>query len=137
MLDLARDVVAPGAADRDRDGRGDPAIWKALAGAGIAGLPIPEEYGGSGASVIDLCLANEAIGEGGRDGGLNLSLGAHWVIGSLPIYLHGSEQLKRRWLPGLCDGTHMGAWPWPEPEAGSGAASRGTPAREAGDRWVP
>jgi alkylation response protein AidB-like acyl-CoA dehydrogenase len=136
VLELARDVVAPGASERDRDGRWDPAVWKALAGAGIAGLPIPEEYGGSGASVIDLCLANEAIGEGGRDGGLNLSLGAHWVIGAMPIYLHGSEQLKRRWLPGLCDGSYMGAWASTEPEAGSDAASIRTTAVRDGDDWV-
>ncbi|MFL6238245.1 MAG: acyl-CoA dehydrogenase family protein [Actinomycetes bacterium] len=136
VLDLARDVVSPGAPERDRDGRWDPAMWKTLAGAGIAGLPIPEEYGGSGASIIDLCLANEAIGEGGRDGGLNLSLGAHWVIGSLPIYLHGSEQLKRRWLPGLCDGTYVGAWASTEPEAGSDAAALRTTAVRDGDSWV-
>jgi alkylation response protein AidB-like acyl-CoA dehydrogenase len=136
VLELARDVVSPGAPDRDREGRWDPGIWKALADAGIAGLPIPEEYGGSGASVIDLCLANEAIGEGGRDGGLNLSLGAHWVIGSLPIYLHGSEQLKRRWLPGLADGTYVGAWASTEPEAGSDAAALRTTAVRDGDSWV-
>jgi alkylation response protein AidB-like acyl-CoA dehydrogenase len=136
VLALARDVVAPGAAERDRDGRWDPTIWKALADAGIAGLPIPEEYGGSGGSVIDLCLANEAIGEGGRDGGLNLSLGAHWVIGTLPIYLHGSEELKRRWLPGLCDGTYLGAWASTEPEAGSDAAALRTTAVRDVDGWV-
>jgi alkylation response protein AidB-like acyl-CoA dehydrogenase len=136
VLELARDVVAPGASDRDREGRWDPAMWKTLAEAGIAGLPIPEEYGGSGASVIDLCLANEAIGEGGRDGGLNLSLGAHWVIGSLPIYLHGSEQLKRRWLPGLCDGTYVGAWASTEPEAGSDAGALRTTAVHDSDGWV-
>jgi alkylation response protein AidB-like acyl-CoA dehydrogenase len=111
-------------------------MWKTLADAGIAGLPIPEEYGGGGASIIDLCLANEAIGEGGRDGGLNLSLGAHWVIGTLPIYLHGSEQLKRRWLPGLCDGTYVGAWASTEPEAGSDAAALRTTAVRDGDSWV-
>jgi alkylation response protein AidB-like acyl-CoA dehydrogenase len=136
VLDLARDVVAPGASDRDREGRWDAGVWKTLADAGIAGLPIPEEYGGGGASIIDLCLANEAIGEGGRDGGLNLSLGAHWVIGTLPIYLHGSEQLKRRWLPGLCDGTYVGAWASTEPEAGSDAAALRTTAVREGDSWV-
>jgi alkylation response protein AidB-like acyl-CoA dehydrogenase len=136
VLELAGDVVAPGSAERDREGRWDPGVWKTLADAGIAGLPIPEEYGGSGASVIDLCLANEAIGEGGRDGGLNLSLGAHWVIGSLPIYLHGSEQLKRRWLPGLADGTYIGAWASTEPEAGSDAGALRTTAVRDGDSWV-
>src|SRR4051812_12301128 len=110
-------------------------MWKTLAGAGIAGLPIPEEYGGSGASVIDLCLANEAIAEGGRDGGLNLSLGAHWVIGSVPIWLHGSEEQKRRYLPALCSG-NIGAWASTEPEAGSDAGAIRTTAVAAGDGWV-
>jgi alkylation response protein AidB-like acyl-CoA dehydrogenase len=136
VLELARDVVAPGAAERDREGRWDRSVWKALADAGVIGLPIPEEYGGSGASIIDLCLANEAVAEGGRDGGLNLSLGAHWVIGTMPIYLHGSEELKRRWLPGLCDGTYMGAWASTEPEAGSDAAALRTTAVQDGDGWV-
>lgn len=133
---LAADVIAPGAADRDRDGCWDPTVWTRLAAAGIAGLPIPEEYGGSGASVIDCCLANEALAEGGHDGGLNLSLGAHWVIGSVPIWLHGSEELKRRWLPGLTDGSQIGAWASTEPEAGSDAAALRTTAVRDGDDWV-
>jgi alkylation response protein AidB-like acyl-CoA dehydrogenase len=136
VLGLARDVVAPGAADRDREGRWDPTVWKALADAGVIGLPIPEDYGGSGGSIIDLCLANEAIGEGGHDGGLNLSLGAHWVIGTVPIWLHGTEDQKRRWLPGLCDGSLMGAWASTEPEAGSDAAALKTTAVRDGDEWV-
>ncbi|MGH3320429.1 MAG: acyl-CoA dehydrogenase family protein [Streptosporangiaceae bacterium] len=136
VLQLARDVVAPDAAARDRDGRFDPEVWRKLADAGIMGLPIPAEYGGSGASILDLCLANEALGEGGRDGGLGLSLGAHWAIGTMPIYLHGSAELKRRWLPGLCDGTYIGAWASTEPEAGSDAGALRTTAERGGDDWV-
>jgi len=133
---LAADVIAPGAAERDRDGRWDPDVWTALAKEGIAGLPIPEQYGGSGASIIDCCLANEALAEGGHDGGLNLSLGAHWVIGSVPIWLHGTEALKQRWLPGLTAGTYIGAWASTEPEAGSDAAALRTTAVRDGDSWV-
>ncbi len=136
VFEWARDVVAPGAADRDREGRWDPAVWKSLAAQGLAGLPIPEEYGGAGGSIIDCCLANEAIGEGGHDGGFNLSLGAHWVIGTVPIWLHGTEQQKRRWLPGLCDGSLMGAWASTEPEAGSDAAAVRTTAIRDGDEWI-
>ncbi|MHB8340458.1 MAG: acyl-CoA dehydrogenase family protein [Mycobacteriales bacterium] len=134
--ELAREIVAPGAALRDRDGRWDPGVWKTLAAAGIAGLPIPEEYGGSGGSIVDCCLANEAIGEGGHDGGLNLSLGAHWVIGSVPIWLHGTQEQKLRWLPGLCDGSLMGAWASTEPEAGSDAAALRTTAVRDGEDWI-
>ncbi len=136
MLRLGREVVAPGAADRDQAGTWDPAVWKGLAAAGVPGLPIPEEYGGSGASILDCCLANEALGEGGRDGGLGLSLGAHWVIGTVPIWLHGTEQQKRRWLPGLCDGSLIGSWASTEPEAGSDAGALRTTARRDGDDWV-
>jgi alkylation response protein AidB-like acyl-CoA dehydrogenase len=136
MLRLGRDVIAPGAAERDQKGEWDPAVWKGLAAAGVPGMPIPEEYGGSGGSIIDCCLVNEALGEGGRDGGLGLSLGAHWVIGTVPIWLHGTEEQKRRYLPGLCDGTLMGAWASTEPEAGSDSGAIKTTARRDGDDWV-
>jgi alkylation response protein AidB-like acyl-CoA dehydrogenase len=99
-------------------------------------MPIPEEYGGSGGSIIDCCLVNEALGEGGRDGGLGLSLGAHWVIGSVPIWLHGTEEQKHRWLPGLCSGELMGAWASTEPEAGSDSGAIKTSAVRDGDEWV-
>jgi len=136
VTDWARSVVAPGAAERDREGRWDPAIWRSLADQGLAGLPVPEEHGGGGGSIIDACLANEAIGEGGRDGGLNLSLGAHWVIGTVPIWLHGSPELQKRWLPGLCDGSFIGAWASTEPDAGSDAAGLRTTAVRDGEHWV-
>jgi alkylation response protein AidB-like acyl-CoA dehydrogenase len=132
----AKSVIAPGAADRDREGRWDPALWKALAAQGLAGLPIPEGYGGGGASIVECCLANEAIAEGGHDAGFNLSLGAHWVIGTVPIWLHGSEELKQRWLPGLCDGALVGAWASTEPESGSDAGSIRTTAVRDGTDWV-
>jgi alkylation response protein AidB-like acyl-CoA dehydrogenase len=136
VLRLAADVVAPGAAERDREGRFDPAVWAALGDAGLLGMPIPEEYGGAGGSIIDCCLANEALAQGGRDGGLNLSLGAHWVIGTVPIWLHGTEQQKHRWLPDLCSGKTIGAWASTEPEAGSDAAALRTTAVRDGDDWV-
>ncbi len=133
---LAAQVVAPGAAERDREGRFDRDIWQALADNGVVGLPIPEEYGGSGGSILDCAYANEALAEGGHDGGLNLSLGAHWVISMVPIWLHGSEELKRRWLPGLCDGSLIGAWASTEPEAGSDAASLRASAVRDGPDWI-
>lgn len=136
VLALARDVVAPGAADRDREGSFDRTVWQRLAEAGLIGLPIPEEYGGAGASIIDCCIVNEALAEGGHDAGLNLSLGAHWVIGSVPIWLHGTEDQRRQWLPGLCDGSVIGAWASTEPEAGSDAAGLRTTAVRRDGGWL-
>jgi alkylation response protein AidB-like acyl-CoA dehydrogenase len=135
-LDWATRVVAPGAPERDREGRWDWDVWKFLGANGLAGMPIPEEYGGAGGSVIDCCIANEAIAEGGRDGGLNLSLGAHWVIGSAPIWLHGTEEQKRTYLPRLTSGEIVGAWASTEPEAGSDAGAIKTTAKRDGSDWV-
>jgi alkylation response protein AidB-like acyl-CoA dehydrogenase len=136
FLEWASTTIAPGASDRDKEGRWDPEIWKSLGAQGLAGLPIAEEYGGAGGSIMDCVIANEAIAEGGHDGGFNLSLGAHWVIGSVPIWLHGTEEQKRRWLPGLTDGSLIGAWASTEPEAGSDAAGLRTTAVRDGDDWV-
>ena len=136
VLQWAREVVAPEAPDRDKQGRWDPAIWRSFGEQGLAGLPIPEDLGGAGASILDCCLANEAIGEGGHDGGFNLSLGAHWTIGTVPIWLHGTAEQQQRYLPRLCSGEWVGSWASTEPEAGSDAGSIKTNARRDGDEWV-
>jgi alkylation response protein AidB-like acyl-CoA dehydrogenase len=136
VFDWAREVVAPGAGDRDKAGRWDPAVWASLGKQDLAGLPVPAEHGGAGGSVVDTCLANEAIGEGGHDGGLNLSLGAHWVIGTVPIWLHGTPEQQAHYLPRLCSGEWIGAWASTEPEAGSDAGALRTTAVRDGDEWV-
>ena len=58
--DWAASTLAPEASDRDKEGRWDPAIWKSFGAQGLAGLPIGEEYGGAGASIMDCVIANEA-----------------------------------------------------------------------------
>jgi alkylation response protein AidB-like acyl-CoA dehydrogenase len=136
VYDWASEVVAPGAGDRDKQGRWDPQVWESLAAQDLAGLPIPADLGGAGGSIVDCCLANEAIGEGGHDGGLNLSLGAHWVIGTVPIWLHGTASQQAAYLPRLCSGEWIGAWASTEPEAGSDAGSIRTTAVRDGDEWV-
>ena len=64
--DLAAKVIAPGAAERDRDGYFDREVWNEMARGGIVGMPIPETYGGSGGSIVDCCLANEALRQASR-----------------------------------------------------------------------
>lgn len=100
------------------------------------GLPIPEEYGGSGADIVTTCLALEAVAEGGHDAGLGLSLGAHITIGTVPIYLHGTEEQKLKYLPKLCTGEAIGAMAITEPEAGSDAAGIKCSAKRDGDEWI-
>ncbi|MEA2461426.1 MAG: hypothetical protein QOH90_1603 [Actinomycetota bacterium] len=136
VKDFAERVVEPGAHDRDVESRFDRDVWAALGDFGILGLPIPEEYGGSGADIISTCLALEALAEGGHDGGLGLSVGAHITIGTVPIWLHGTEEQKRRYLPGLCSGESIGAMAITEPEAGSDAAAIKCNAKRDGSDWI-
>jgi alkylation response protein AidB-like acyl-CoA dehydrogenase len=128
--------VQPGAHERDVEGRFDRDVWDALGEFGLLGLPVPEEYGGSGADIVTTCLALEALAEGGHDSGVALSVGAHVTIGTVPIWLHGTEEQKRRYLPDLCAGRKIGAMAITEPEAGSDAAAIKCRARRDGGDWV-
>jgi alkylation response protein AidB-like acyl-CoA dehydrogenase len=136
VRDFAREHVAPGILERDRAGRWDQGVWEKVADFGLAGLPVPTEYGGSGADVLTTGLALEALSYGGMDAGLNLSLGAHLTIGAMPIALHGTEEQKQRWLPKMASGESIGAFAITEPEAGSDTAGMKTAARREGDTFV-
>lgn len=136
VKDFAAEHVAPGVLERDRNEAWDPDVWKHVAAQGLAGLPIPEQYGGSGADVMTTGVALEALNYGGRDAGLNLSLGAHLTIGAMPIVLHGSEEQKQRWLPRMAAGETIGAFAITEPDAGSDTAGMKATGRREGDTWV-
>ncbi|MFP5309735.1 MAG: acyl-CoA dehydrogenase family protein [Actinomycetes bacterium] len=136
VVEFAKEHVEPGVLERDRAGAWDWDVWKKVAEFGLAGLPVPEAYGGSGADVLTTGLALEALAYGGRDAGLNLSLGAHLTIGCMPIALHGTEEQKQRWLPRLASGDTVGAFAITEPEAGSDTAGMKTRADRHGDAWV-
>ncbi len=128
--------MEPGAHERDVDSRFDRDVWNALGEFGILGLPILEEHGGSGADIVTTCLALEALAEGGHDGGLGLSVGAHITIGTVPFWLHGTDEQKQKYLPKLCSGEFIGAMAITEPEAGSDAAGIKCSARRDGNEWV-
>ena len=112
------------------------ASWTAMGGYGLLGLPFPEEYGGSGASAVDTCLAAEALGRAGVDAGTTLSMGAHTILCGVPIWKLGTEAQKRRYLPGLASGDLIGGFCLTEPGSGSDAAAMATRAVRDGDSWV-
>lgn len=136
VVKFAADVVAGEAGQRDRDGRFDRAVWDACGELGLCGLPVSEAYGGSGADCVTTALALEALAYGGKDAGLGLSLGAHLVIGSKPIELHGTEAQKAHYLPRLASGEWIGAFGITEPEAGSDTAALRSTGRRESDGWV-
>lgn len=103
---------------------------------GIAGLPVPQEYGGRGQDLATTVAAMEALGYGCADSGMIFALNAAlWTV-TMPIVRFGSEEQKRRYLPGLCDGSLLGANGASEPEAGSDIFAMRTRAERRADGWV-
>lgn len=122
VVEFAQKEIMPGAAERDEEARFDRDVWDKAAEFGLMGLPYPEEYGGSGASVFDTSIAGEALGYGGLDAGFCLSWGAHVVIGGIPIWQLGTEEQKKKYLPKIASGEWITGLGLTEPEAGSDAA---------------
>jgi alkylation response protein AidB-like acyl-CoA dehydrogenase len=119
------------------DGAGfSRSAWQKCATFGIQGLPVPPEYGGLGAEATTAILALEALGYGCRDSGLIFSLNAQMWACETPLVRFGTEEQKRRYLPGLCDGSLIGAHAVSEPTAGSDAFALRTRAAKRGDGWV-
>jgi alkylation response protein AidB-like acyl-CoA dehydrogenase len=135
--DFARRELADDALDaRDRDGRFERALWERCARFGILGLSVPAELGGSEIDLPTAMLVMEGLGEGCPDNGLAFALNAQlWTV-QRPIVRFGSDAQKRRYLPGLCDGTLLGAHALTEPEAGSDAYSLTTRAERRGADYV-
>lgn len=136
LVAFARDVVEPEAGARDKEGRFDRVVWDACGEVGLTGICISEEYGGGGAGALDTGLALEALAYGGHDAGLGLSMGAHLVIGSKPIDLHGTPEQKAKYLPKLASGEWIGAFGITEPDAGSDTASLTSRGVRDGDHWI-
>jgi butyryl-CoA dehydrogenase len=103
---------------------------------GLLGMSIPETYGGSNVDMVSSAIAMEELGWG--CGSTALALTAHNGLGTAPIAMYGSEELKKKWLPILADGKHkLGALALTEPGAGSDIQGGVvTKAEKAGNEWV-
>ncbi len=132
---FARGALNEQLAERDREQVFSRELWRECARIGIQGLPVPEAYGGTGLDALSCAVVLEALGYGCRDGGLVFSLSAHLLACVVPLWRHGSEAQKRRYLPGLCDGTLVGAHAITEPGSGSDSFSMRTRAERDGEGW--
>ncbi|HEV2370193.1 MAG TPA: acyl-CoA dehydrogenase family protein, partial [Acidimicrobiales bacterium] len=131
---LAQDKVKPRARDIDEAGEYPQDIFELFRDAGVLGLCIPEEYGGSGAGILGLTLAIEEVAKYSNTAALMLLLTR---LPTGPVMIAGSEDQKRRYLPGIADGSQRAAFGLSEPQAGSdvmGMRTRAAPDR-AGGGW--
>src|SRR5260221_7732655 len=110
------------------------AILKEMGALGFCGLPFPEEYGGVGAGDLGYCAALEEFGR--PSAAFSNLIGAHTSIGSMSIYLGGTEAQRKQYLPDLTAGKKIAAFSLTEPSSGSDAASIQTSAVKKGDRWI-
>jgi alkylation response protein AidB-like acyl-CoA dehydrogenase len=134
VREFALKEVEPRSAAIDRDSAFPRDLFARMADLGLMGIPYPEEYGGAGADVLSYAITVEEISRVCASTGL--SLAAHCSLGTYPIYGHGNEAQKRRYLPALCAGKTFGAFGLTEPNAGSDAGGTQTTARKDGKNWI-
>ena len=134
--EFARSELADDIIRRDREEAFSAEGWKKCASFGVQGLPIPSEYGGMGLGIMETIAVMEGLGYGARDQGLLFSLNAHLWTNSLPILTYGTAGQRQKYLPGLCDGSLIGANGASEPDAGSDVFSMRTTAERRGDCYV-
>jgi short/branched chain acyl-CoA dehydrogenase len=134
VRDFARSEIAPLAEELDRTKAFPYEIVRKLGELNLMGIPFPEEYGGGGGDTLAYALAVEELTR--VDSSVAITLCAHTSLGTQPIYLYGSEEQKREWLPRLCSGEVLGAFGLTEPEAGSDAGNTRTRARLEDGEWV-
>jgi len=134
VRDFAVERVAPVAEELDREHRFPYELVAELAELGLMGLPIPEEYGGAGGDTLSYAIAIEELTR--IDSSVAITVAAHTSLGTMPIFLFGSEEQKRDWLPDLASGRKLAAFGLTEPGAGSDAGATQTRAELRDGQWV-
>ena len=130
----AQDRVKPIAAEVDRDNVFPAALWREMGELGLLGITVPEEYGGSGMGYLAHTIAVEEIARASAS--VSLSYGAHSNLCLNQLKLNGSEAQKRKYLPKLCSGEHVGALAMSETGAGSDVVGMKLRADKRNDHYV-
>src|ERR671933_1381761 len=124
VREFAEQRVAPVAEELDRESRFPYEVVAELAGLGLMGMTIPEDYGGAGTDTLSYAIAIEELTR--IDSSVAITVAAHHSLGTLPIYYFGSEEQRRTWLPDLAAGRRLAAFALTEPDAGSDAGAAKT-----------
>ena len=128
------DEVSPIAADLDRTDEFPRHLWPKLGALGLHGITVEEEYGGSGLGYLEHCVAMEEISRGSA--AVGLSYGAHSNLCVNQIRRNGTDAQKRKYLPKLISGEHVGSLAMSEANAGSDVVSMQLRAEKKGDRYI-
>jgi alkylation response protein AidB-like acyl-CoA dehydrogenase len=121
VVKFAQKELNDGLIERDRAGELSRENWQKCADFGIIGLATPEAYGGAGEDILTTMLVMEGLGYGCKDNGLIFAINAQMWSVQHPILAFGTEEQKQRYLPGLCNGSLIGAHGMSEPDTGSDA----------------
>jgi isovaleryl-CoA dehydrogenase len=128
------DEVAPIASEIDRTDEFPRQLWPKMGALGLHGITVEEEYGGSGLGYLEHCVAMEEVSRGSA--AVGLSYGAHSNLCVNQIRRNGTDAQKRRYLPKLISGEHVGSLAMSETGAGSDVVSMQLRAEKKGDRYV-
>src|ERR1700746_3267804 len=131
---FAAERISPLAEEIDRSNVFPRDLWPDLGELGVHGITVEEEWGGAGLGYLEHCVAMEEVSR--ASAAVGLSYGAHSNLCVNQISRNGTEAQKRRYLPKLISGEHVGALAMSEPGSGSDVVSMRTRAEKRGDRYV-
>jgi len=134
VREFAEQEIRPLAKKVDIDDHPDMNVIRKLGENGLLGVPFPQKYGGAGLGELGYCILMEELGRVCNS--TATTVGAHTGIGIMAIYLGGTEEQKRRYMPSLCRGEKIAAFCLTEPDAGSDAAAIKTRAVRDGNRYI-